>query len=230
VPAGAQRPESHGKRTATAPESSSIGRPADVAGQSNRPGDPVASAAQPAQHGDSAAPGVQPLAQSQPLVPAQPLAHTQPAAAPASPAQPAQPQPVAQQLAAPLLRLRAGGDGSHTLTIALHPADLGPVSVHVRLIGDAMTIQLASASESAHDVLREALPQLHQELQAAGLSSAGLSLQLSGQGADGSTGSAAHPQLPRPMPDTPTGTADLPAAGKETRRPRTAESSLDRWL
>src|SRR6185312_15027377 len=142
-----------------------------------RPGEQVASAGQPTQLGDSAAPGVQPLAQSQPLVPAQPLAHNPPAAAPASPAQPAYlPQPVARQLAAPLLRLRAGGDGSHTLTIALHPADLGPVNVHVRLIGDAMTIQLASTSESAHDVLREALPQLHQELQAAGLSSAGLSL------------------------------------------------------
>ena len=131
-----------------------------------------------------------------------------------------------QQLARPLLRLRADGDGSHALTIALHPAELGPVSVHVRLTGDAMTIQLASTNESAHDVLREALPQLHQELQAAGLPSTGLSLQLSGQG-----GSAAHPHAepPRPAASSSTGTADTPVAGKENR-PRRAESGLDRWL
>ena len=139
------------------------------------------------------------------------------------------PQPVAQQLAAPLVRLRAAGDGSHTLTIALHPADLGPVSVHVRLIGDAMTIQLASANQSAHDALREALPQLHQELQAAGLSSEGLSLQLNGQATGDSAGSAAHsPATPaRPAAGTPT--TAVTAAGTETR-PRRAESGLDRWL
>jgi len=161
----------------------------------------------------------QAIQQGQPV--AGPVAGTQPSQSQPSPHVP---QPIAQQLAAPLLHLRASGDGSHSLLIALHPAELGPVNLHVRLVGDAMTIQLASTSESARDVLRDALPQLHQELQAAGLSGTGLSLELTGQGAGDSAGFTAQPQA---EPHRPTARAE---AGKPEVRPRRTESALDRWL
>jgi hypothetical protein len=136
------------------------------------------------------------------------------------------PDPVAQQLVTPLLRLRSSGDGSHSLTVALHPAELGPVNLHVRLVGDVMTIQLASTSESARDALRDALPQLHQELQAAGLPGAGLSLELGGQPPGGSQhfGPPERPaaDVDRPPPE--------PRAAKQESRARGAGSGLDRWL
>ena len=84
-----------------------------------------------------------------------------------------------------------------------------------------MTIQLASTSESAHDLLRDALPQLHQELQAAGLSSAGLSLELTGQGAGDSAGfqpqSQPHTEPHRPAAEPPPGKPESPAAQNRVR-------------
>jgi flagellar hook-length control protein FliK len=94
-----------------------------------------------------------------------------------------------------------------------------------------MTIQLASTNQSAHDALREALPELHRELQAAGLPDSGLSLQLSDQGTGGSAGSAGHSHAEprRTTSDSHPGAADTPAVRTENR-PRPADSGLDRWL
>jgi len=168
-----------------------------------------------------AVPSLPPANQPQPTIQSQPASQSS-----AGQPTPTLAQPVAQQLSAPLLRLRASGDGSHSLTIALHPAELGPVNLHVKLAGDTMTIQLASTSESARDALRDALPQLHQELQAAGLPSAGLSLELGGHAAGGSAGFGTPEQQPH-APAQPAG--EIPA-GKPESRPRRAESGLDRWL
>ena len=127
---------------------------------------------------DPAPAGIAALQQSAPSAPAGP---------PAADAQPvprhlAAEQPLASQVAGPVLALRARGDGSHQLMIALHPAELGPVNLHVRISGDAMTISLASSNDIAHDTLAEALPQLRAELQSAGLGSASLSLDLTSGG------------------------------------------------
>jgi flagellar hook-length control protein FliK len=198
----------------------------------SRAGATAAGAADPSHAGPQNQVGAEPaLGTVQPGSPAQ-LASVQPQIQPTSSAQPvpqsqaapAVPQPVAHQLAGPLLHLRAGGDGNHSLLIALHPAELGPVNLHVRLTGDSMTIQLASTSQSAHDLLRDALPQLHQELQAAGLSSAGLSLELTGQGAGDSAGfqPQSHTEPHRPSAEPP--------PGKPEARQRRTESGLDRWL
>jgi flagellar hook-length control protein FliK len=156
-----------------------------------------------------------------------PPAVQSPTPVPGQPGLPAEPgMPVAQQLVPPLLRLRSSGDGSHSLTVALHPAELGPVNLHVRLAGDVMTIQLASTSESVRDALRDALPQLHQELQAAGLPGTGLSLELGGQPSGGSQQFGA-PQRPVADADRP---APEPRAAKQEIRARGAGSGLDRWL
>ncbi|MDQ2837567.1 MAG: flagellar hook-length control protein FliK, partial [Actinomycetota bacterium] len=179
-------------------------------------------------------PASQPLA-GQPIVAHQPS--IEPVSAPAATLPnvpthdyPAVAQPMTQQLAGPVLGLRAGGDASRQLSIALHPADLGAVSVHVRITGDAMTIQLASVSESAHAAIREALPQLRQELQSAGLSSVEVSLDLAtgnsgGQAdprqADRSSGHSGAAPPPIELPVRPA--AQLRSAGP-------GNTGLDRWL
>jgi flagellar hook-length control protein FliK len=146
-------------------------------------------------------------------------------------------------VAGPVLALRARGDGSHQLIVALHPAELGPVNVHVRISGDAMTISLASTSETAHETLRDALPQLRAELQSAGLNSASLSLDLTSGGA----GAFADPRQSDPRQSDPRQSGDQgrtanagPAAyqslfpvrprGSGVRVGAPSSSGLDRWL
>lgn len=165
----------------------------------------------------------QPVAASQPVTAGPPI--SQPATAHSAPADQL---PVSNQLAGPVLSLRTAGNGSHQLTIALHPAELGPVNLHVRIVGDSMAIQLASTSEGAHDALHAALPQLRQELQAAGLGNVDLSLDLGGapSGNQAQTGSQTQAGFGQPesgyQTEQPVRTAP--------RRTTTTESGLDRWL
>jgi flagellar hook-length control protein FliK len=173
-------------------------------------------------------PGAQPVPSVQSITVSQPI--SQPATVQSAPTSHADLLPVSQQLAGPVLSLRTAGDGNHQLTIALHPAELGPVNVHVRIVGDSMAIQLASSSSDAHDALREALPQLRQELQAAGLHnvdlhSVDLSLDLGGSGAQ--TGSRADQDYrPGRSDEAP---VDRPTVRTERQVPHT-DSGLDRWL
>jgi hypothetical protein len=152
---------------------------------------------------------------------------------PSSPAE----TPLARQVAAPLLALRAGGDGSHQLIVALHPAELGPVNVHVRIEGDLLSIQLASTSDAAHDALRDALPQLRSELQSAGLGGAALSLDLAAGGSPGS-GAFSDPQQAAGDPSRSSRAAPAGEFNPAPTRHRTSgdriagpsSSGLDRWL
>jgi flagellar hook-length control protein FliK len=177
------------------------------------------------------------------LTDSQSMAAAQSATAPATASQPTSSQPtssqppagqqqaapqVSHQLAAPVLSLRTAGNGSHQLTIALHPAELGPVNVHVRILGDSMSIQLASTSEGAHDALREALPQLRQELQAAGLPSVDLSLDLGGAPSGGQHAqTGAEQQAPSYRANQP---VEQPIRAPRRPTATTTESGLDRWL
>jgi len=171
----------------------------------------------------------------------QPAPAAQPAAAGHAPEPVHRPaptdQPIAGQVAGPVLALRARGDGSHQLIVALHPAELGPVNVHVRITGDAMTISLASTSETAHETLRDALPQLRAELQSAGLNSASLSLELT---SGGSAGTFADPRQSDPRQSDPRPAGSVPAADQSLSPARSrvsgariatsSSSGLDRWL
>jgi flagellar hook-length control protein FliK len=91
-----------------------------------------------------------------------------PAAAPASPA---------AQLAVRILPLRHEPDGTHRLTVHLHPVDLGPVSLVAEVRDGAIRMQLTGATEMAHHALREALPELRQELAQAGFRDCSLDLR-----------------------------------------------------
>ncbi|PPK66483.1 flagellar hook-length control protein FliK [Actinokineospora auranticolor] len=105
----------------------------------------------------------------------------------AAPQQPAAHQPApthnAHRLATELSPLR-GFNGEHTLTVHLHPVDLGPVTVVAQLQGGDIRLDLGGATESAREAIRAALPELRKELETAGFSSC-----LVG---DGSTGAGAQ--------------------------------------
>ncbi|GLW93146.1 flagellar hook-length control protein FliK [Actinokineospora globicatena] len=80
----------------------------------------------------------------------------------------------AHQLAAELSPLR-GHNGEHTLTVHLHPVDLGPVSLTARISGGDIHLDLGSATEAGREALRAALPELRRELEQAGFGSCQLS-------------------------------------------------------
>lgn len=143
-------------------------------------------------------------------------------------------EPLGPQLTSSVLPLRAGGDGSHQLIIALHPEQLGPVNVHVRILGDAMTIQLASGTQDAHETLRAALPELRHELQAAGLGTAQLSLDGGGGGTTGFSDSSGQRESSRNGRNAVANPVAEPVI-RTTRAnvPRATgaiDSGLDRWL
>jgi hypothetical protein len=96
----------------------------------------------------------------------------------AAPASATQPQiPPAAQLALRLTPLRAGPDGSHQLTILLHPEELGPVSVVATVKGDQLSVQLTGATEVGREAMRAALPQLERDLRDGGFATLNLTVR-----------------------------------------------------
>jgi flagellar hook-length control protein FliK len=117
----------------------------------------------------TAAPVAPPVAPA----PAGPAAVT-PAAAPAAPSAPA--APPAAQVALHVVPLRLEADGVHRLTVHLHPADLGLVSLVAEVRDGAVHLQLAGATEAGREALRDALPDLRRELQQGGFDRCSLDL------------------------------------------------------
>jgi hypothetical protein len=72
--------------------------------------------------------------------------------------------------------LRLEADGVHRLTVHLHPADLGLVSLVAEVRDGAVHLQLAGATEAGREALRDALPDLRRELQQGGFSGCSLDL------------------------------------------------------
>ncbi len=95
-----------------------------------------------------------------------------------------------------LVPLRGHEAGTHQLTIALHPADLGPVSVVAHLDHHgSISVELTSASDAAHDAMATALPALHRNLHDAGFGSVTVSMGTATGG--GSMDSASNGSDPR---------------------------------
>jgi flagellar hook-length control protein FliK len=92
--------------------------------------------------------------------------------------------PTHQQIAGALNELKAGVDGTHRLVLALHPIDLGPVNIVARMDHGAITVQLASDNDAARAALRDSLPQLRHELEQAGFTGVGVSMD-SGESTNG---------------------------------------------
>ncbi|WP_127783025.1 flagellar hook-length control protein FliK [Rhodococcus sp. X156] len=139
------------------------------------------------------------------------------------------PEPVHHQVATALLGVHSRGEGSHQLELALHPAELGQVNVHVRMVDGALTVALASGSDATLDALRAALPELRQELRAAGLAQVTLSLDLTDPG-------TAHHQeraeqhASRPADRRPGPPAAAAAPEPDTPVLRSSTTALDRLL
>jgi flagellar hook-length control protein FliK len=210
------------------------------------------------QQGDTPAPTLpagqdQQVGQAQPVPLSQSIAHPDPAAAitqvgpPAQvvPTHRAEPTPAAQpavheppsgpveqpQLTEALIHLRARGNGSHELTVMLHPAELGAVHVRASLHDGALSVTVACADDSARQAVTAALPDLHRAL--GDLGTVGLELQNSA-GDQSSNGRGANPgSTQQPGSDTarrdpmPHGEPD----GQQRRRHQTqSDDRLDQWM
>jgi flagellar hook-length control protein FliK len=102
------------------------------------------------------APAVAPVAASAPA----------PAAAP--------PAPVAAQVASQVVVLSQGPDGTHSVTVVLHPDSVGPVQVQVTLQQGTVDLTMRGAHEHGRAALMNALPDLRRDLEAAGLTCSNL--------------------------------------------------------
>jgi flagellar hook-length control protein FliK len=176
---------------------------------------------------------------STPAAPTQLGAAPAPTAAPAAPSAPSLPpvaapapgyagrfiDPQPEQSGA-LARLRSHGDGSHELTVSLHPAELGAVNVSATLHGDQLTVTVACSSDAARAAVTAALPTLHQQLAGAGFG--GVDVQFGGPSQD--PGHAGQQQAPGQ--DQPSGRHRAPeqtTTAPERRRPA-QDAALDRLL
>ena len=108
------------------------------------------------------------------------------------------PAPVATQLAAHLSNFRGRADGSYETTLTLHPADLGKVSIRIEVLNGTVAIHAMGAQAATVDALRDAMPQLQQELSDAGLNLIGSQVsQQSGQGDQSAERTPAQESAPR---------------------------------
>ena len=82
----------------------------------------------------------------------------------------APPAPVATQVAAQVVTLSQGPDATHSVTLVLHPDNLGPVHVQMTLDQGTVDLTLRGAHEHGRAALLDALPDLRRDLEAAGLS------------------------------------------------------------
>ena len=138
--------------------------------------------------------------------PARPVQTTfAPAVAVAAPVAASEPAtPVHQQVFAALVPIRGGKSGEHQLTVQLHPAELGPVSIVARFENGELSVTLASGSDAAREALQSALPQLRNDLQQAGFAGVALALDAGGDPGRAGRQSAFQPAgLPNPQPDSP---------------------------
>jgi flagellar hook-length control protein FliK len=85
---------------------------------------------------------------------------------------------------APLRRL---ADGTHNVVLELHPAELGAVRVELSLDRGVVHLGLRAEVEGTSQLLRDALPELRSQLDAAGLTSGRVSVDggQTGRGGEG---------------------------------------------
>lgn len=143
----------------------------------------------------------QPVAATQAAVDNRPLSATVEAtAAPATPARVAELPPAVHQLGRAVLEKTADGGGE--ARIRLDPPELGSVTVHVRLHGDAVQVDVHAERPEALQFLREHSPDLSNLLGQHGLDLAGLSVGLDARQGSGAGAGQGYPYgfSPRPPP------------------------------
>ncbi|MCL2091192.1 MAG: flagellar hook-length control protein FliK [Micrococcales bacterium] len=122
-----------------------------------------------------------------PTVPTAAPAPTAPVVATVLPAAPAgvPTPPLVDQLGGHLRALVGARAGTHVLSIALDPKNLGQVRIVAHINADGVRIDLAGANDAARAALRGTLDDLRRDLQSAGLT-AELGLADEGRSRDGS--------------------------------------------
>lgn len=113
--------------------------------------------------------------------PPQPVASVTSAATvdspPPPPAPSSPPASPAQQIALHVTPLRRAPNGVHRMTVHLHPAELGPVSLVAEVRDTGIHLHLSGATEAGREALRAALGDLRRELQQAGFVNCSLDLR-----------------------------------------------------
>jgi flagellar hook-length control protein FliK len=203
TPATAATPAGAGAAAATAdtqqPQSASTGSTGSNGSNGSAPGAAAPSdgvtAAAPAAPATPATPGTMTAALDAALAQQQltgtPAATAATAAGPtgAAPSAPGLPSQTAAaaQLVRALGPLRSAGDGTHRITLELHPAELGSVRVLVELRAGTMNVQLAGG-DLARDAMRHGLPDLRQQLENLGISTGSLDVSQHAPGEGALTG------------------------------------------
>jgi flagellar hook-length control protein FliK len=120
--------------------------------------------------------------------------------------------PPAEQIVQVVAPLRTAKDGDYTLSLQLHPADLGPVTVRVDVHQGVLSVHMVADHAQGHDALNQSLNDLRSQLEAGGVRTGDIGLgtrsSLSQQG-------GGQQQAPSQQP------ADTPAGrdGSTDRRP-----------
>ena len=161
-----------------------------------------------------------PDASSRPVAPAAPAAAAPTAAYVAAHAQP--------ELGDALARLRSSVDGTHQLTVQLHPAELGAVNVTAVLHNGTLNVTLAVSDPAARAAVTAALPQLQQQLSQAGY--AGFDLNLGGSAGQHSAAHDSGGGQQSPAGHRRQGAHDEPVVAHEPVRRTSRDSNVDRWL
>lgn len=125
---------------------------------------------------EAVAPRTDPVAVPQQAAPAAPVGAAAPATA-ATPAHPVRPPaPLPQQLGAQafaLVQSAAETDGRmSTITVAVAPDDLGPITIRASLSAEGTRLEFFSATDGGREALRQAMPELRREAASSGLSAA----------------------------------------------------------
>lgn len=113
--------------------------------------------------GDISAMSVATAAVAAPAVPVPSLAPTL-AVAPATASAPAPAAIPVTALAGPILAIRASGVGEHVVSVAITPANLGPVTVRAIVTAEGTRIELIAPSDAARDAVRGVLTDIRREL------------------------------------------------------------------
>lgn len=138
--------------------------------------------------------------------------------------------PTAQPaLGAALGRLRSRADGTHELSVALHPAELGQVGISATVRDGTLTVTVACADHAAREAVRAALPTLHDDLARAGFT--GVDVAFSDRGGQPDS-QPAQPGDGWPGRDARADGRDQHPAGLDAtpRRRPVHDAALDRWL
>jgi flagellar hook-length control protein FliK len=144
---------------------------------------------------------------------------------PPTPDAPSEATPV-QQIAEALNDVRRLADGSHRLSLQLHPQDLGAVQLEIAVRDGRLHVRAVAETEAARAAIEQSLPELRNELREVGVRPGSLEVGPDSSGRDASDAQARSAREPRatgargpenPAPSDPTIPTPSSASGVDIR-------------